>query len=194
MTPTPALLVVSRMEHTEVIRQYDSFDTGQFRQREHQAPAEVLSQLDDTSNSPLYGEYKCCWRGGLWCPCGGLWCRMWKFSIFIGNRRKHKTTDIRRCANGDQCVPDKTSCFCRRRARIVRLARQGCWCCACQSGSPALHKSCYQIPSIWGVTHSIITRHVSAFREETLNGCWAIKACIKHILEANIHIFTKSAS
>ena len=27
---------------------------------EHQEPAEVLSQLDNTSNSPVYGEYKCC--------------------------------------------------------------------------------------------------------------------------------------
>ena len=48
----------------EGIRQYDSSDTGQIRQREHfaehQEPAEVLSWLDDTSNSPVYGEYKCC--------------------------------------------------------------------------------------------------------------------------------------
>ena len=38
---------------------------------------------------------------------------MWQFSIFIGNRLKHKTTDIWRCANEDQCVPDKTGCSCR---------------------------------------------------------------------------------
>ena len=48
----------------ECLRQFDSSDTGQIRQREHRAehrePAEVLSQLDDTSNSPVYGEYKCC--------------------------------------------------------------------------------------------------------------------------------------
>ena len=44
---------------------------------------------------------------------GGLWCRMWQFSIFIGNRRKHKATDIWRCANEDQCVPDKIGCSCR---------------------------------------------------------------------------------
>ena len=36
---------------------------------------------------------------------------MWQFSIFIGNRRKHKTTDIWRCAYEDQCVPDKTGCL-----------------------------------------------------------------------------------
>ena len=27
---------------------------------EHQEPAEELSQLGDTSNPPVYGEYKCC--------------------------------------------------------------------------------------------------------------------------------------
>ena len=27
---------------------------------EHQEPTEVLSQLDNTSNSPVYVEYKCC--------------------------------------------------------------------------------------------------------------------------------------
>ena len=32
---------------------------------------------------------------------------MLQFSIFIANRRKHKTTDIWRCANAGQCVPDK---------------------------------------------------------------------------------------
>ena len=64
---------------------------------EHQEPAEVLSQLGNTSNPPVYRKYKCCWRGGLWCPCGGLWCRMWQFSIFIGNCCKQKSTDIWRC-------------------------------------------------------------------------------------------------
>ena len=46
------------------IRQYDSCDTGHSDNAniaaEHQEPAEVLSQLDNTSNSPVYGEYKCC--------------------------------------------------------------------------------------------------------------------------------------
>ena len=27
---------------------------------EYQDPAEMLSQLGDTSNHPVYGEYKCC--------------------------------------------------------------------------------------------------------------------------------------
>ena len=44
--------------------QYDSSDTGHSDNvnfaAEHQEPAEVLSQLDNTSNSPVYGEYKCC--------------------------------------------------------------------------------------------------------------------------------------
>ena len=48
----------------EGIRQYDSTDTGHSDNvniaAEHQEPAEVLSQLDNTSNSPVYGEYKCC--------------------------------------------------------------------------------------------------------------------------------------
>ena len=48
----------------EGIRQYDSSDTGHSDNvniaAEHQEPAEVLSQLDNTSNSPVYGEYKCC--------------------------------------------------------------------------------------------------------------------------------------
>ena len=48
----------------EGIRQYDSCDTGHSDNAnivaEHQEPAEVLSQLDNTSNSPGYGEYKCC--------------------------------------------------------------------------------------------------------------------------------------
>ena len=48
----------------EGIRQYDSSDTGHSDNvniaDEHQEPAEVLSQLDNTSNSPVYGEYKCC--------------------------------------------------------------------------------------------------------------------------------------
>ena len=107
----------------------------------------MLSQLDNTSNSPVYGEYKCCWRGGLWCTFGGLWCRMWQFSIFIGNRRKHKTTDIWRCANEDQRVPDKRGCSCRTTTRSVRLAMQGCWCCACRSSSPVLHESYCRITS-----------------------------------------------
>ena len=49
---------------SERIRQYDSSDTGHSDNvniaAEHQEPAEVLSQLDNTSNSPVYGEYKCC--------------------------------------------------------------------------------------------------------------------------------------
>ena len=48
----------------ERIRQYGSSDTGHSDNvniaAEHQEPAEVLSQLDNTSNSPVYGEYKCC--------------------------------------------------------------------------------------------------------------------------------------
>ena len=72
---------------------------------------------------------------------------MWQFSIFIGNRHKHKTTDIWRCANEDQCVPDKTGCSCRTITRSVRPARQGCWCCACRSSSPVLHESYCRITS-----------------------------------------------
>ena len=48
----------------EGIRQYDSCDTGHSDNAniaaEHQEPAEVLSQLGDMSNPPVYGEYKCC--------------------------------------------------------------------------------------------------------------------------------------
>ena len=48
---------------SEGIRQYDSSDTGHSDNvdiaAEHQEPAEVLSQLDNTSNSPDYGECKC---------------------------------------------------------------------------------------------------------------------------------------
>ena len=48
----------------EGIRQYDSSDTGHSDNVNiaagHQEPAEVLSQLDNTSNSPVNGEYKCC--------------------------------------------------------------------------------------------------------------------------------------
>ena len=50
--------------NNERIRQCDSSDTGHSDNvniaAEHQEPAEVLSQLDNTSNSPVYGEYKCC--------------------------------------------------------------------------------------------------------------------------------------
>ena len=50
--------------HREGIRQHDSSDTGHSDNvkiaAEHREPAEVLSQLDNTSNSPVYGEYKCC--------------------------------------------------------------------------------------------------------------------------------------
>ena len=73
---------------------------------------------------------------------------MWQFSIFIGNRRKHKTTDIWRRASEDQCVPDKTGCSCWTVTRSVRLARQGCWCCACRSSSPVLHESYCRITSL----------------------------------------------
>ena len=56
--------VESFYELLERIRQYDSCDTGHSDNAniaaEHQEPAEVLSQLDNTSNSPVYGEYKCC--------------------------------------------------------------------------------------------------------------------------------------
>ena len=45
--------------------------------------------------------------------------------------------------------PDTTGCFCRTTTRGVQLARQGCWCCACRSGSPELHESYCWIPSIW---------------------------------------------
>ena len=90
----------------EGIPQYHSCDTGQSDNvnivAEHQEPAEVLFQLGNTSNPPVHGEYKCCYRGGLWCLCGGPWCHMWQFFIFIGNRCKHKTTDIWRCSNEDQ--------------------------------------------------------------------------------------------
>ena len=48
---------------------------------------------------------------------------MWQFSIFIGNRCKQKTIDIWRCANEEQCVPDKTGCSCRTTTQGVRLAR-----------------------------------------------------------------------
>ena len=52
------------IRHSEGIRQYDSSDTGHSDNvnitAEHQEPAEVLSQLDNTSNSPVNGEYKCC--------------------------------------------------------------------------------------------------------------------------------------
>ena len=74
----PLLTLIFRQ--SERIRQYDSSDTGHSDNAniaaEHQEPAEVLSQLDNTSNSPVYGEYKCCLRGGLLCTFGGLWCRM----------------------------------------------------------------------------------------------------------------------
>ena len=50
--------------YNEGIRQFDSSDTGNSDNvniaAEHQEPAEVLSQLDNTSKSPVYGEYKCC--------------------------------------------------------------------------------------------------------------------------------------
>ena len=53
-----------RTVQLEGIRQYDSCDTGHSDNAniaaEHQEPAEVLFQLDNTSNSPVYGEYKCC--------------------------------------------------------------------------------------------------------------------------------------
>ena len=53
-----------QIRHTEGIRQYDSCYTGQSDNvkiaAEHQEPAEVLSQLGNTSNPPDYGEYKCC--------------------------------------------------------------------------------------------------------------------------------------
>ena len=53
----------STNQPTKGIRQYDSSDTGHSDNvniaAEHQEPAEVLSQLDNTSNSPVYGEYKC---------------------------------------------------------------------------------------------------------------------------------------
>ena len=48
----------------EGIRQYNPCDTGHSDNAniaaEHQEPAEVLSQSGDTSNPPVYGEYKCC--------------------------------------------------------------------------------------------------------------------------------------
>ena len=59
-----------------------------------------------------------------------------------------KTTDIWRCANEDQCVPDKTGCSCPKTTRGVRLARQGCWCCACRSSSPVLQESYCRILSL----------------------------------------------
>ena len=50
--------------HMEGIRQYDSSDTGHSDNvniaAEHQEPTEVLSHLDNTSNCPVYWEYKCC--------------------------------------------------------------------------------------------------------------------------------------
>ena len=86
---------------------------------------------------------------------------MWQFSIFIGNCRKHKTTDIWRCANEDQCVSDK-GCSCRTTTRSVRLARQGCWCCACRSSSPVLHESCCRIPSCSPISQRFFPLAVSS--------------------------------
>ena len=61
---TRARYKILKLEQLEGIRQYDSSDTGHSDNAniaaEHQEPAEVLSQLDNTSNSPVYGEYKCC--------------------------------------------------------------------------------------------------------------------------------------
>ena len=54
---------------------------------------------------------------------------------------------IQTSAPNDQCVPGKTGCSCRTTTRSVRLARQGCWCCACRSSSPLLHESNCRIPS-----------------------------------------------
>ena len=44
--------------------------------------------------------------------------------------------------------PWKTGCSWRTTTRGVRLARQGCWCCACRSNSPVLHESYCRIPSL----------------------------------------------
>ena len=48
----------------EGIRQYDSSDTGHSDNvniaAEHQEPAEVLSQLDNTSNSPVSDSSRLC--------------------------------------------------------------------------------------------------------------------------------------
>ena len=64
-TGTKSLNATIRLRtNIERIRQYDSSDTGHSDNAnivaEHQEPAEVLSQLHNTSNSPVYGEYKCC--------------------------------------------------------------------------------------------------------------------------------------
>ena len=84
---------------------------------------------------------------------------MWQFSIFIGRRCKQKTTDIWRCANEDQCVPDKTGCSCRKTTRGVRLARQACWCCACRSSSSVLHESYCRIPSLSSISPDSVRPH-----------------------------------
>ena len=104
---------------------------------------------------------------------------MWQFSIFIGNRCKRKTTDIWRCTNEEQCVPDKTGWFCRTTTRGVRLARQGCWCCACQSSSPVLQESYCRIPSMGRIQNAVVT-------------CKLVRNCIMeiHCKTWDLHNFT----
>ena len=115
------------------IRQYDSCDTGQFRQREHRCRPPRTSGSDvpvwqHEWPSSLYREYKC--------PCGGLWCRMWQFYIFIGNRRQQKSIDIGRCVNEDSVSLIKQVALVGTTTRGVLLARQGCWSISKQRSLP----------------------------------------------------------
>ena len=84
--------------HIEGIRQHDSSDTGHSDNvkiaAEHREPAEVLSQLDNTSNSPVYGtSVASVAASGVLLAASGVVCDSSLFSLEIAVSTKLLTSD-----------------------------------------------------------------------------------------------------
>ena len=79
---------------------------------------------------------------GVLLAASGVICDSSLFSLEIAVSTKPLTSDGART---------KTSVSLIKQVALVgvRLARQGCWCCACRSSSPVLHESYCRITSKW---------------------------------------------
>ena len=115
-------------------------------EHQHQEPAEVLSQLDNTSALQISGSKSVASVAapGVLVAASGVVCDSFLFSLEIAVSKKLLTSDG---AHEDQCIPDKPGCSYRTTTRGVRLARQSCWCCACRSSSYVSHESYCPISS-----------------------------------------------
>ena len=93
------------------------------------------------------------------------------FSSEIAVSKKLLTSDGAQTKTSVSLI--KTGSSCPKTTRGVRLARQGCWCCACRSSSPVLQESYCRILSMWlqcfGLLKSITWSHIGRNSHLTSN-------------------------